>query len=174
LRFQGVCYRAHDPRWAFTPLSGEGAKLKGGRFNPKGVPALYLSLSINGLFREMTHGFSHRMDPLTVCEYTVDVNDILDLRTEDDRNAASIALNILSCPWADDLANGREPASWTLTKRLIAASNAGILVPSFATGASADMTNLVLWNWGPTLPHRVDVHDPSGKLPKDQTSWPAV
>jgi len=114
------------------------------------------------------------MNPLTVCEYTVDVNDILDLRTEDDRSAASIALNILSCPWADDLANGREPASWTLAKRLIAASNAGILVPSFATGASADMTNLVLWNWGPALPHRVDVHDPSGKLPKDQTSWPAV
>lgn len=174
MRFQGVCYRGHDPRWAFTPLSGDGAKLKGARFNPKGVPALYLALSINGLFREMTHGFSHRMDPLTVCEYTVDVDDVLDLRTDYDRTAASIALSVLNCPWAEDLANSRVPASWKVAKELIATGTAGILVPSFATGATADMTNLVLWKWGPALPHRVDVHDPSGKLPKDQTSWPAV
>jgi RES domain-containing protein len=34
------------------------------------------------------------------------------------------------------------------------------------------MFNLVLWRWGPTLPHKVDVHDPDKRLPKDQSSWP--
>ncbi len=36
VRFQGLAYRAHDPRWSFKPLSGEGAAVHGGRFNPKG------------------------------------------------------------------------------------------------------------------------------------------
>ncbi|TJV36829.1 MAG: hypothetical protein E5Y18_13750, partial [Mesorhizobium sp.] len=42
MRFVGTCYRAHDPRWAFKPTSGDGASSRGARFNPKGVPALYL------------------------------------------------------------------------------------------------------------------------------------
>ncbi len=29
LRFTGTCYRAHDPRWAFKPASGDGAAIKG-------------------------------------------------------------------------------------------------------------------------------------------------
>jgi RES domain-containing protein len=29
----------------------------------------------------------------------------------------------------------------------------------------------VLWDWGPDLPHKVTVFDPSGRLPKDQLSW---
>jgi RES domain-containing protein len=58
LRFQGTCFRGHDPKWAFTPLSGDGAKAKGGRFKPIGVPALYLALTVEGLFVEMAHGFA--------------------------------------------------------------------------------------------------------------------
>jgi RES domain-containing protein len=54
---------------------------------------------------------------------------------------------------------------------LIANDVAGILAPSFALGARADMTNLVLWRWGPDPPHRVAVHDPRHRLPKEQTSW---
>ena len=48
MRFQGDCYRAHNPMWSFSPLSGAGAAIHGGRFNSKGMPALYLSLSIEG------------------------------------------------------------------------------------------------------------------------------
>ena len=42
---------------------------------------------------------------------------------------------------------------------------------SFATGARPDMANLILWRWGPDLPHRVEVHDPDGRLPRDPSSW---
>jgi RES domain-containing protein len=38
--FPRDAYRAHDPRWSFTSLSGDGAALYGGRYNRKGVPAL--------------------------------------------------------------------------------------------------------------------------------------
>lgn len=171
MRLQATCYRAHDPQWAFSPLSGDGAKAKGGRFNPIGVPALYLSRTLEGMFLEMAHGFVHRFDPLTVCIYEVDVDDIVDLTTNESRKAASVDLAAMACPWALDLAHGREPASWGIAKQLIARGAAGILVPSFARGARSDMHNLVLWTWGLQLPHRVLVHDPRGRLPKDQSSW---
>jgi RES domain-containing protein len=30
---------------------------------------------------------------------------------------------------------------------------------------------VVLWTWGPDLPHNVNVFDPTGRLPKNQLSW---
>jgi hypothetical protein len=68
-----------------------------------------------------------------------------------------------------DRASGREPASWRTRLRKTAA---GILVPSFVNRARADMHNLVLWKWGPNLPHRVTAYDPSGRLPKNQLLGP--
>lgn len=171
MRFQGTCFRAHDPKWAFSPISGAGAALKGGRFNPVGVPALYLALTLSGMFKEMGHGFGHRFDPLTVCAYAVDVEDIVDLRDDAGRAAAGVVLDDLACAWAYDLTQRRKPASWRVAETLIAAGAAGILVPSFATGARPGMDNLVLWRWGADLPHQVTVHDPDGRLPKDQASW---
>jgi RES domain-containing protein len=171
LRFQGTGYRAHDPKWAFTPISGEGAKASGGRFNPTGTSALYLALSLEGIFLEMGHGFVHRFDPLTICSYDIDVDDIVDLSTDDARRAASVELADTACAWALELANGQEPPFWVVARRLMGRGAAGILVPSFARGARADMRNLVLWRWGPAPPHRVSVHDPEGRLPKDQRSW---
>lgn len=171
MRWQGVCYRGHDPKWAWTPLSGEGAAARGGRFNPKGTPALYLALTIEGLLAEIGHGFGHRIDPLTICSYDVDVDDVVDLSDEAARAKAAIDFAALSCPWAWDLASGRTPASWDVASRLIDKGAAGILVPSFANNAKPHMSNLVLWRWGDERPHRVRVHDPAGRLPKDQSSW---
>jgi len=171
LRFRGTCFRAHHPKWAFSPLPGEGAKSKGGRFNPIGVPALYLALTMEGLVIEVAHGFAHRFEPLTICSYEVDVGDVIDLGSDADRKVAGVDFADMACEWELDLSNGIEPASWRIAKRQIAKGAAGVLVPSFARGATADMHNLVLWKWGPRLPHRVNVHDPGGRLPKNQLSW---
>lgn len=171
MRWQGVAYRAHDPRWSWAPLSGEGAAAKGGRFNPVGVPALYLALTLEGMFFEMGHGFAYRFEPLTVCSYLVDVDGVLDLRAEEERLALDVAWEALACEWAYERAEGRRPASWTLAERLIGEGVPGILVPSFAVGARPELSNLVLWHWGGALPHKVEVHDPAGRLPRDQSSW---
>ena len=61
--------------------------------------------------------------------------------------------------------------TWRLAAGLIAEGHKGLIAPSFARGAQPGMANIVLWKWGPDLPHRVIVHDPSGRLPKDQLSW---
>jgi len=173
VRFAGVCYRGHDPRWAWAPTSGEGAAANGGRFNPIGTPALYLALTLEGMFVEMGHGFGHRFDPLTVCTYEADVEDVVDLRTAAARRMEGIGLSALSCAWAYERVQGRTPPSWEVARRLMAKGATGILVPSFADGATPEMSNLVLWRWGDALPHLVRVHDPMGRLPKDQSSWEA-
>jgi RES domain-containing protein len=101
----------------------------------------------------------------------VDVADLVDLRTEAGRSAEGVDLADMACAWAYDLASGRTPASWRVAATLIAKGAAGILTPSFATGSGPDTANLVLWRWGLTVPHKVEVHDPSGRLPRDQSSW---
>jgi RES domain-containing protein len=77
----------------------------------------------------------------------------------------------MHCAWFLDAASHGEPASWRIAERLMAEGYAGLLTPSFAPGATSEAHNVVLWKWGPTLPTRVAVYDPSGNLPKDQLSW---
>jgi RES domain-containing protein len=166
LRFTGICYRAHDPRWAFKPTSGDGAALRGARFNPKDVPALYLALSIIGAVKEANQGLAHRIDPCVLCCYDVDCDDVIDLRSDVSRTAAKVRLEDMSCAWMDFLARGERPPSWGIYEGL-KRTTAGILVPSFAPGASEDDHNLVLWRWGDPE-HRVDVVDPDRRLPLTQ------
>jgi RES domain-containing protein len=172
LRFSGEAFRAHDPRWSWTPLSGAGAALRGGRFNWRDLEALYLSLNFMTAAREAAGGFLRRLEPLTMVSYDVDCEDIVDLRTNRGREANGVNLSDLGCSWLEDVCAGREPPSWRIVRRLFDDGAAGILVPSFANGAQADDHNLVLWRWGPNLPHKVSAYDPSGRLPTNQLSWP--
>lgn len=172
MRWAGVAYRAHDPRWAWSPTSGEGAAAKGGRFNPVGVPALYLALTLEGMFLEACHGFARRFEPLTVCSYLVDVDGLADLSTPAGLAEWQVDPAALACGWALDRAEGRIPASWSLAEQLRAQGVSGLLIPSFATGAGPAMRNLVLWTWSDRLPHMVRVFDPANRLPMDQSSWP--
>lgn len=171
MRFVGTCFRAHDPRWSFKPLSGDGAAIRGARFNPKGVPALYLALDIMTAVKEANQGFAHRIDPCVLCSYDVDCEDIVDLRDMAGRTDAGVRLEDMACAWMSFTTTGKRPPSWLVHERLSAEGVAGVLVPSFAPGAEHGDHNLVLWRWGEHPPHRVNVVDPSGRLPKDQLSW---
>ena len=173
MRFKGKAYRGHDPQWAFTPLSGDGAAFNGGRFNPKGVPALYLALSAMGAINEACQGFAARIAPMTLVEYDVDCTDIDDLTNASTRAALGIAKADMACSWGEQaLVRGKTPASWAIATQLIASGSAGIIVPSYAPEAASDHRNLVLWTWGSRRPHRIRAYDPSDKLPANQLSWP--
>lgn len=171
MRFTGRCYRGHDPAWSFTPLSGEGAAITGGRFNRKCQPTLYLALDIMTAVGECTQGFSHRLQPLTMCEYDVDCEGIADLSNEAGRQEHDVPLDDLACGWLTCLRANRDAPSWLVADRLRLEGHSGIIVPSFVPGATEANRNLVLWDWGPDLPHRVVVYDPSGRLPRNQLSW---
>lgn len=171
MKFPGTRYRAHDPKWSFKPISGAGAAVHGGRFNPKGVEALYLSLTIMTAIREASQGLAFKIEPYVLCSYDVDCSDIADLRTNAGRAAHHVDLADMACAWFAEAASGREPPSWRIARQLAAQGRAGVVVPSFAPGATDGDDNLVLWKWGRRLPHRVNVFDPSGRLPKNQLSW---
>jgi len=171
VRFERTCYRAHDPRWAFKPLSGEGAAIRGARFNPKGMLALYLGVDVMTAVREANQGFADKISPCVLCSYEVACDDIADLRTAEARAEHNVRFDDMACAWFALLADGKEPPSWGIAQRLYGEGKAGILVPSFAPGATADNHNLVLWRWSAEPPHQIRVFDPSGRLPKDQLSW---
>jgi RES domain-containing protein len=171
LRFRGVVYRAHNPRWAFSPLSGEGAARTGGRFNRPGTPALYTSLTLETAVREAAQGFPHKFDPLTLCSYDVDCEGIADLTAARERSRLDIAAADLACAWKLQAHQGRPVLSWLAAEKLTRGSHSGILVRSFAPGATEADVNLVFWRWGDRRPHRVTLHDPERRLPRNQRSW---
>lgn len=171
MRLRTHAYRAHNPGWAFDPISGAGAALHGGRFNPAGRPALYTSLTQQCAWTEAQQGFPFKAQPVTICAYEIDCDDIEDLCDPDTRTRLGIDIADLSCPWEDLMHRGFVPPSWKLAERLIAANVAGIVVPSFASGATAIMRNVVFWDWGDGLPHQVRVIDDLGRLPRDRSSW---
>ena len=124
-------------------------------------------------FGECTQGFTNRLLPLTMCEYDVDCEAIADLRDDGARTSHGVSLDELGCGWLSYQLARKQALSWFVADRLKATGHIGILVPSFVPGATAANVNLVLWRWGPDLPHKVDVYDPSGRLPQNQLSWPA-
>ena len=117
MRFRGLAWRAHDPRWSFKPLSGDGAAIHGGRFNPKGTPALYVALDPMTAIKEAAQGFARKFEPLVLCTYEIDCDDVVDLRAEAGRQSAGIAEEDMACAWFAEAAAGREPPSWRLARQ---------------------------------------------------------
>ncbi len=171
MRLTGLVHRAHHPRWSFAPLSGEGAALHGGRFNPKGVPALYTSLRLETAWLEAQQAFPFKAQPMTMVAYRVDCTEVVDLTDKGSREALGVTLADLTCAWEDLASRGRTPPTWTLARRLIAEGRAGVIVPSFAAGAGARDVNVVFWRWSEEPPHQVQVVDDASRLPRDDRSW---
>ena len=164
MRFRGVVYRAHNPQWSWTPLSGEGARRHGGRFNQRGLPALYTSLTPLTAIRE-AQPLGRSMQPITLCAYEVDAEPVFDTRDNSQRVALKVSDSELACPaWEAEMLEGRVPASQALADRLIEDGYVGMLVRSFAAGTGVDGFNLVLWNWGNHRPSRVTLIDDEGRL----------
>jgi RES domain-containing protein len=171
VRYEGVAYRAHNPRWSWAPTSGEGARLYGGRFNPKGIAALYLSLDTSTAILEATQGFGSRFPPLTLVTYDVGCADLVDLTTAGALRRLGASRADLTCAWMALAAAGKAVPSWILAERLRGSGAAGLIVASFAVGAGANAKNLVLWRWGEQPPHAVRVFNPDRRLPQDERSW---
>jgi RES domain-containing protein len=162
VRYRGLLYRALNPIWARQPLSGEGARLHGGRFNPKGMAALYASLTPLTAIREANRAGAFQ--PVTLVCYRADLDPVLDARDP----AALAAHGATAALLADDAwrlrtASGKAPTQ-ALAERLVAAGFAGLLVRSFAPGATPADLNLVLWCWGAEPPATLSVIDDEDRL----------
>jgi RES domain-containing protein len=145
--------------------------MTGGRFNPVGTPALYTALRFETAWLEAQQAFPFKAQPMTLCAYDVDCEDVLDLTDPATLTAHGITPAELACPWKDLSTRGINPPSWLIGERLLATGITGIVVPSFAKGAVQADINVVFWDWGPNLPHQVRVIDDDQRLPRNATSW---
>lgn len=159
-------YRAHNPFWAFQPLSGAGAARAGGRFNAPGVAALYLS------FDEATSAAEYRQDnPLTepylLVAYLANLPPLVDLRLFDNR--WDPLWNDWDCDWRQMFVSGMTPPSWELGDNVQQSGEVGLIFPSTARPGGL---NLVLYT-DLLQPAWLRVHDPNHLLPANQSSWSA-
>ncbi|ASI92572.1 RES family NAD+ phosphorylase [Vibrio mediterranei] len=150
-KFQGVCYRMHNPVWAWSPLSTEGASRVGGRFNPKGSPALYLSLKPETCIAEVAGGASTRLlDPMTLCSYHIDINGVLDLR---------LYYQEFSPGWRLELLKKKQPLGWVLYQALQQRPEVkALLVPSYQMVGEYNLV-AIRWEDG-----EITLYDPDGRL----------
>lgn len=159
-------WRMLAPKWAHDPLSGAGAAARGGRFNPPGVPALYMSEDFATAVAEYEQDLGIR--PGTLCAYEVESARIVDFG--DARTLAALGVNAatLNNPWKQiAFVEKRAPPTWSLAKRLIAQDMDGLRAPS----AQARGFNLILWRWNAEGAAKVAALDPLRDLPVDQSAW---
>ncbi len=164
--YVGPLYRALNPVWAREPLSGRGAALYGGRFNPRGVEALYCSLAVLTAVHEANQVGD--LQPTVLVAYDADIADVFDSRDADALAAQGFDAATLGDPaWRDRMGSGGEAPTQGLARRLIAAGYRGLLVPSYARGATPQDCNLVLWQWGSKPPCRLSLIDDEGRLQRN-------
>ena len=158
MTYRGLLYRALNPLYAADPLSGRGAELFGGRFNARGLPALYTSLNPETAIRESNQVGA--LQPTMLVSYQADIDPIFDTRdgTEMSEYCVTPAL-IEDAAWRDQMLNGKPVPTQDLAGRLVADGYAGLLARSFAKGASETDLNLVLWAWSPTSLRVIDDED---------------
>ncbi|WP_425101133.1 RES family NAD+ phosphorylase [Tropicibacter sp. S64] len=145
-RYAGPLYRALNPVYARDPLSGRGAELHGGRFNPKGTPALYTALDPATALREANQVGS--LQPTVLVSYRADLGPIFD--TQDPESLRDLGVSphhLADSGWRAAMLDGRPVPSQDVARKLIADGFAGLLIRSFAKGASESSLNIVLWTW---------------------------
>jgi len=161
--YRGRLFRALNPIYAREPLSGRGAALYGGRFNAKGIPALYTSLSVMTALREANQVGS--LQPTTLVCYEAEIGQVFDTRDSDALVKHGFDPAPLAAPtWREEMKVSGEAKTQSYARRLLAGGYHGLLVRSFAAGAGPDDLNLVLWVWGDTAPSRLSLIDDEDRL----------
>lgn len=155
-RVRGRWFRVLTPRHAHQPLSGEGARLIGGRLNRRGHGAFYLSADPLTAYAEYTQNVFDR--PGLMCSYDVDVAPVVDLTNA----AVCLELGIESGDLTGRWIDVADPPSQCLADRLIGGGWAGALYPSMQHKGGV---NIVLWNWDEGRSGTVRLVDRMGEAP---------
>ena len=161
--YSGKLYRALNPVYAREPLSGRGAELYGGRFNPKGMPALYASTSVLTALREANQVGD--LQPTTLVCYRAEIEMVFD--TSDTTALRTVGFDELALAdptWRDQMRTTGEARTQRFARELIANGYNGLRVRSFVKGSGPGDMNLVLWRWGTNAASRLELIDDEDRL----------
>ena len=155
------------PRWSHAPLSGAGSAVSGGRLNPPGVEALYLSETVDTALKEFQQGLLLFPRPGMLAGFRVQITDMVDLTDDEVLKNLKIFPGVLECAWKLLRSQKKSVPSWVLAESLMSQGVAGVRVPSAVVPGGV---NVVLWHWS-AAPNLVSVIDLNNELPNDASSW---
>jgi RES domain-containing protein len=105
------------------------------------------------------------LQPTILVSYDAEIEQVFDSRDKQALLAEGIdATTLADNSWRDQMKAKGETVTQAFARRLIALGYHGLLVRSFAPGATTDDVNLVLWTWGDALPSRLTLIDDEGRL----------
>ncbi|MBX3397698.1 MAG: RES family NAD+ phosphorylase [Gemmataceae bacterium] len=149
--FGSVTYRSSTPKYATEAdlLTGEGSRRTGGRWNPKGIAAVYTSLTPETAMAEtLAHNRYNALPiedtmPRVFVAIAVNLESVVDLRDGAVRRRLQVSeTKVLTVDWRAELYAGREPITQRLGRAVHATGREGLIVPS---AADPDGYNLVVF-----------------------------
>jgi RES domain-containing protein len=159
-------WRAFVPRWAYLPLSGEGAARFGGRWNPAGAPTIYAARELSTAWAEYNQGFVQH--PALIAQFRLSDARLVDLTERRMLDQLGVTVDIHKCQWRNMLDLGETPPTYALRKRLLADGADGVIYPSFMSPGG---TCVALWRWNEEGAPQLRVVDPEHRLPATAASW---
>lgn len=159
-------FRAYVPRWAHAPLSGAGASLFGGRWNPVGAPTIYAALELSTAWSEYNQGLTQH--PALLALLRLSNAAIADLTDEAVLERFGVSHDIHEEEWRALVDRGEEPTAYAVRRAILAAGYDGVIYPSFMSRGGRCMA---LWAWNETGPAKLEVIDPERRLPLSPASW---
>lgn len=161
-----VLWRAYVPQWAHAPLSGEGAKRFGGRWNPIDMPAINAARELSTAWAEYNQGFVQH--PALILQLELSGASLADLTVLDMPQEWGVTPEIHGCQWRAEVDKDRIPETYRLRERLLEMGFDGVIYPSvMSRGGSC----VALWRWNEPGAPSLRAIDPEGLLPRNQTSW---
>ena len=140
----------------------------GGPPSPKPIivqcpPALYMFLSVMTALREANQAGS--LQPTALVSYNADIDGVLDSRDDAALKAEGMdAVMLAERSWRDQMKMTGEAETQAFAGRLAAAGYIGLVVNSFAPGATGADLNLVLWTWSATATCRLTLINDEDRL----------